>query len=156
MKERRGRGRGEDRERTGRGQGGNEREERERRGRGQGEDREEMKEKEREDEREEERDERRWRQRGYERAETGEARDQLGCPETGDSAAHIEIGNDCILCTHTAPGRSLPELLLTRTFWTCRTAPSAGSDTHTHTRSEERRVGKECLRLCRSRWSPYH
>ena len=23
-------------------------------------------------------------------------------------------------------------------------------------RSEERRVGKECLRLCRSRWSPYH
>ena len=25
-----------------------------------------------------------------------------------------------------------------------------------HTRSEERRVGKECLRLCRSRWSPYH
>ena len=33
--------------------------------------------------------------------------------------------------------------------------------THTHTlyfsaRSEERSVGKECLRLCRSRWSPYH
>ena len=23
-------------------------------------------------------------------------------------------------------------------------------------RSEECRVGKECLRLCRSRWSPYH
>ena len=23
-------------------------------------------------------------------------------------------------------------------------------------RSEERRVGKECFRLCRSRWSPYH
>ena len=26
----------------------------------------------------------------------------------------------------------------------------------TYIRSEERRVGKECLRLCRSRWSPYH
>jgi hypothetical protein len=26
----------------------------------------------------------------------------------------------------------------------------------TMTRSEERRVGKECRRLCRSRWSPYH
>ena len=26
----------------------------------------------------------------------------------------------------------------------------------TSNRSEERRVGKECLRLCRSRWSPYH
>ena len=24
------------------------------------------------------------------------------------------------------------------------------------TRSEERRVGKECYYLCRSRWSPYH
>ena len=23
-------------------------------------------------------------------------------------------------------------------------------------RSEERRVGKECALLCRSRWSPYH
>ena len=23
-------------------------------------------------------------------------------------------------------------------------------------RSEERRVGKECVRMCRSRWSPYH
>ena len=25
-----------------------------------------------------------------------------------------------------------------------------------HVRSEERRVGKECVSLCRSRWSPYH
>ena len=25
-----------------------------------------------------------------------------------------------------------------------------------HQRSEERRVGKECEDLCRSRWSPYH
>ena len=28
--------------------------------------------------------------------------------------------------------------------------------THTYTRSEERRVGKECVTTCRSRWSPYH
>jgi nanoRNase/pAp phosphatase (c-di-AMP/oligoRNAs hydrolase) len=27
---------------------------------------------------------------------------------------------------------------------------------YVHLRSEERRVGKECRRLCRSRWSPYH
>ena len=27
---------------------------------------------------------------------------------------------------------------------------------HFHPRSEERRVGKECYALCRSRWSPYH
>src|SRR3546814_2835911 len=26
----------------------------------------------------------------------------------------------------------------------------------TEVRSEERRVGKECVRTCRSRWSPYH
>src|SRR3546814_18481418 len=25
-----------------------------------------------------------------------------------------------------------------------------------HRRSEERRVGKECVRTCRSRWWPYH
>ena len=30
------------------------------------------------------------------------------------------------------------------------------NDTRVFRRSEERRVGKECLRLCRSRWSPYH
>ena len=30
------------------------------------------------------------------------------------------------------------------------------SDKGQEFRSEERRVGKECLRLCRSRWSPYH
>src|SRR3546814_1429482 len=28
--------------------------------------------------------------------------------------------------------------------------------THGNSRSEERRVGKECVSTCRSRWSPYH
>jgi tetrapyrrole methylase family protein/MazG family protein len=32
----------------------------------------------------------------------------------------------------------------------------AGFDWDDIHRSEERRVGKECRRLCRSRWSPYH
>src|SRR3546814_5610286 len=27
---------------------------------------------------------------------------------------------------------------------------------HDKTRSEERRVGEECVSTCRSRWSPYH
>src|SRR3546814_5077140 len=27
---------------------------------------------------------------------------------------------------------------------------------HSDGRSEERRVGKECVSTCRSRWSPYH
>src|SRR3546814_1461387 len=31
------------------------------------------------------------------------------------------------------------------------------AETHAaRTRSEERRVGKECVRTCRCRWSPYH
>ena len=33
---------------------------------------------------------------------------------------------------------------------------STGGKENLNKRSEERRVGKECLRLCRSRWSPYH
>src|SRR3546814_15526274 len=30
------------------------------------------------------------------------------------------------------------------------------ADHHRGLRSEERRVGKECVSTCRSRWSPYH
>src|SRR3546814_19953400 len=30
------------------------------------------------------------------------------------------------------------------------------ADTQAAHRSEERRVGKECVSTCRSRWSPYH
>src|SRR3546814_12069565 len=32
----------------------------------------------------------------------------------------------------------------------------AGEVIHPRLRSEERRVGKECVSTCRSRWSPYH
>src|SRR3546814_13466451 len=31
-----------------------------------------------------------------------------------------------------------------------------GRPENTGVRSEERRVGKECVSTCRSRWSPYH
>jgi uncharacterized FAD-dependent dehydrogenase len=34
--------------------------------------------------------------------------------------------------------------------------PHIGTFRLVRVRSEERRVGKECRRLCRSRWSPYH
>src|SRR3546814_19103553 len=30
------------------------------------------------------------------------------------------------------------------------------SSVYGHMRSDERRVGKECVSTCRSRWSPYH
>src|SRR3546814_12134656 len=35
-------------------------------------------------------------------------------------------------------------------------APVAGTDPVEPQRSEERRVGKECVSTCQSRWSPYH
>ena len=36
------------------------------------------------------------------------------------------------------------------------TALAAARDHELARRSEERRVGKECIAVCRSRWSPYH
>src|SRR3546814_4999276 len=35
-------------------------------------------------------------------------------------------------------------------------AAFGGDPFHVGLRSEERRVGKECVSTCRSRWSPYH
>src|SRR3546814_2818491 len=37
-----------------------------------------------------------------------------------------------------------------------RPAARDGRSGHRPRRSEERRVGKECVSTCRSRWSPYH
>src|SRR3546814_8449737 len=42
-----------------------------------------------------------------------------------------------------------------RTLPTCRVPVGEGAK-RVVTRSEERRVGKECVSTCRSRWSPYH
>ena len=58
--------------------------------------------------------------------------------------AHMLHANSCVsggICCpwYTSPG------------WVGMAVPYA-----TVNRSEERRVGKECEDLCRSRWSPYH
>src|SRR3546814_7654479 len=45
------------------------------------------------------------------------------------------------------------QLLISRPF---RLPHIHGSNQHAAVRSEERRVGKECVSPCRSRWSPYH
>src|SRR3546814_5203145 len=42
-----------------------------------------------------------------------------------------------------------------RRQWIVQVRPKSRS-THPAARSEERRVGKECVSTCRSRWSPYH
>src|SRR3546814_13377710 len=43
-------------------------------------------------------------------------------------------------------------------YWQCAYVfPKGGADrVRGQGRSEERRVGKECVSTCRSRWSPYH
>src|SRR3546814_11769049 len=87
-------------------------------------------------------------------------------------AMHKPLG---VVCSHREPGRSVYELLPPR--WRARvpTLSSIGrldKDTSglllitddgpflhrviSPKRSEERRVGKECVSTCRSRWSTYH
>ena len=65
----------------------------------------------------------------------------------GDSAEQL-----CSDWVTGPPFTTLPEEIV---FSRVEVTPSAKS-VMVDTRSEERRVGKECLRLCRSRWSPYH
>src|SRR3546814_12175943 len=48
-----------------------------------------------------------------------------------------------------APARPLTRALSSREH-------GRGDGGRTSGRSEERRVGKECVSTCRSRWSPYH
>src|SRR3546814_15855008 len=49
-------------------------------------------------------------------------------------------GNDYIQCTTNCPASTTQYRTIN----------------DNHIRSEERRVGKECVSKCRSRWSPYH
>src|SRR3546814_8737006 len=44
----------------------------------------------------------------------------------------------------------------TFTSWAGEINVGGGTVLPLHMRSEERRVGKECVSTCRSRWSPYH
>src|SRR3546814_13871385 len=46
--------------------------------------------------------------------------------------------------------------LLYGNYCTAHPAWPGGRDWASGLRSEERRVGKECVSTCRSRWSPYH
>ena len=55
----------------------------------------------------------------------------------------------------TAAARRLPIVCLDRDVDSA-AVPLVQVDNRLGARSEERRVGKECRPLCRSRWSPYH
>src|SRR3546814_2427385 len=47
-------------------------------------------------------------------------------------------------------------LAVSNIWFQCALAGVCGACLRSSGRSEERRVGKECVSTCRSRWSPYH
>src|SRR3546814_2324046 len=63
----------------------------------------------------------------------------------------------CSSDLHAALGGRLLALACRRRFrsWALRGRPEAVEHASPRLRSEERRVGKECVSTCRSRWSPY-
>ena len=67
----------------------------------------------------------------------------------------------CLVSKHWKTRLYLKKVCVKVFFWVCFCALTLegrqlGHGVWSFLRSEERRVGKECLRLCRSRWSPYH
>src|SRR3546814_14061110 len=65
------------------------------------------------------------------------------CPEERGIFSSLDVEENLMLPPVVRPGgMSVPELY---TLFP-----------NLQERSEERRVGKECVRTCRSRWSPYH
>ena len=66
---------------------------------------------------------------------------------------------DFLSCTHTSLRRAARQLTQ---VYDDALAPSGMTSSQAalmgqlDSRSEERRVGKECTPVCRSRWSPYH
>src|SRR3546814_19771978 len=75
----------------------------------------------------------------------------------GQSSAPAPLELQLVSKRRLANRRHAPSVLRGRES-TCSTPESIFSDPsrRSHTRSEERRVGQECVSTCRSRWSPYH
>src|SRR3546814_11804486 len=93
-------------------------------------------------------------------------------------SSDLSFGPDCVQPSYPAasvyfePPRPMREDCLTLNIWAPERADgapvivwihggalqygSSASPMYGGARSEERRVGKECVSTCRSRWSPYH
>src|SRR3546814_20363768 len=97
-----------------------------------------------------------------------------GCPNCGDPGSHaihhvsgVPV-NSCLLFSERGPAQRLPRGDIDLAFcprcafvfnasW--RTGATISTDRYEETqpfRSEERRVGKEIVRMCSTRWSAYH
>src|SRR3546814_6057037 len=70
----------------------------------------------------------------------------------GVQTCALPISSLCM--TRVGLGKYLAGLSLHRQLASCR--EKQGSTKWRTGRSEERRVGKECVSTCRFRWSPYH
>src|SRR3546814_15560559 len=62
----------------------------------------------------------------------------------------------CVVTTRSACFDGLHALAVDDCRGWCWFSPCPDAIDPNEMRSEERRVGKECVRTCRSRWSPYH
>src|SRR3546814_19042445 len=68
-------------------------------------------------------------------------------------SAYGRIKGDLLKIVNDQRGSSVSQYF---TMESMRVDPQSLMSETTGTRSEERRVGKECVSTCRSRWSPYH
>ena len=75
-------------------------------------------------------------------------------PALLDVLVAVNIGISLMLLLVTMNARGASELSTFPTILLFTTLFRLGLNVAS--RSEERRVGKECLSVCRSRWSPYH
>src|SRR3546814_15217615 len=66
---------------------------------------------------------------------------------------HVDILGHCTGRKIVGGGRPQSEFDAEIVFAAC---AQYGTAVEINCRSEERRVGKECVSTCRSRWSPYH
>src|SRR3546814_19171525 len=86
-----------------------------------------------------------------------------GLPVAAGAAwAHKQAGTDAVAVTYFGDGAvnigSVLETMNLAAAWKlplCFFIENTRYAVSTHVRSEERRVGKECVSTCRSRWSPY-
>ena len=75
---------------------------------------------------------------------------------TAELGASIAVNGCCLTATSVQRNVATFDLLAETLRLTNLGDLKVGSLVNLEPRSEERRVGKECVSTCRSRWSPYH